>query len=807
LEKFLHPNKPSRTVFVSLCLGPTTVSACAWTPVYDGSVTILASKEESGFADTWKERTIACDTVITALEEKIHEGTLSTVVLGLTPEYVTEAGDVVKEYRGNIKELVTELMLKPAGYLPVSSAVVYRIKREEGVPPNVLIFWIEGKEMVIHLYTQGTLVGIRKTAITEFISEDVEMALKAFPHTESFPSRMMLLGSNIQQLEQIKHDLLKNQWTTRANFVHFPTIDILLFSDVAYAVAIAGASELAAQIPPEETTEQSGTGAVSPSTTAFAQPKIEEEEIVSENKKENETDDEKDFDDEEEDDDEEDDEKEDDLKQVVSNKKDTEPEDDSDEEKDFDDEDDKDEMKSVHEIEGDLTAAANVIAVPPETLGFGKPAILSEKPRPQRENTFSESSEEKKESIVSHFFSSVSRMFQRKTPHVSQIEFSPSRSRFPLLMTIIGIAVIMSIIGGILFLYPSAKVTISVIPSTVTKEQAITISSTDTGVDTVKFRIPGMKLEKSISGEKVLAVTGKKKIGDPGKGAIVIYNKATTERSVKKGTTLTTGSLVFTLDADVLVASATESLSMGQITFGKTTAAVTAVAIGEEGNISSGKEFIFKDIFSSILVARNDQPFSGGTSRQATVVTRADMDNLVKVASEELVAKAKDELLAQVEGGQQLLDETIVTKVTEKSFTEELDQEAQNIHGKVTISVSGMSYKTDDIKTLLLALAQSDIPSGYVTSEGRTTMGMKNPSVKKDGTISATATIALTALPIIDSEKIKSELRGKSLKDAENLIRQVPGAGAVQFFFTRKLFPNQLPLVSSNISVNVAVME
>ena len=73
-------------------------------------------------------------------------------------------------------------------------------------------------------------------------------------------------------------------------------------------------------------------------------------------------------------------------------------------------------------------------------------------------------------------------------------------------------------------------------------------------------------------------MTGKKKIGDPSKGTVTLYNKTTTARSLKKGTILTAKSLQFTLDTDTSVASASESI--GSITFGKISTAVTAVDIG-----------------------------------------------------------------------------------------------------------------------------------------------------------------------------------------------------------------------------------
>ena len=102
----------------------------------------------------------------------------------------------------------------------------------------------------------------------------------------------------------------------------------------------------------------------------------------------------------------------------------------------------------------------------------------------------------------------------------------------------------------------------------------------------------------------------------------------------------------FSLDEEVKIASASESI--GSITFGKKDAAITAINIGTEGNIAASSEFSVKDISPTSVSGRNDAALTGGVSREVTVVSRADYDGAVKTLTDEIVSKAKAQLLAEV---------------------------------------------------------------------------------------------------------------------------------------------------------------
>ncbi len=756
-QRLLHQREVEKDMYLSLVISHMSVSGCVWSLDPEKKLDILGCEQQDTHDATWEERIEVTDAIISKLQDIPGVHKLQNTVFGFVPEFLTDSGELVKTVRPDLKRMTQALGLKPVGFVPIETAIVFQLKNEEGVPPSIILLYVTEDTIELSLYRVGAFMGKRVVPISEFIVEDVETAIKSFSDMEVLPSRILLYGDSKEYLEKIKSQLLTYQWTTRANFLHYPTIDTTSLSDLSRAVALAGASELLPVFQddtPEETTENAAIA-------------IAQSDVLKENK-----------------------------------------EDASEELQDSDAIDPKISLESddeeVNEVDVE-SIHANVVPVAPEVLGFKESTDILEEPentKPDRDLEQEESEEQKtpqmrlKESFL-QIVQNIRSMLHKKHDHDMG---SKRKVGIPIVIAMI---CVLGMFGLSYYLIPQSTIIISVIPNTTTKEKAVLVSTTATAVDATKFIVPGKKQEQMITGEKTTAVTGKKKIGDPAKGAVTIYNKSVTGRTLKKGTILTTDTLKFTIDSDVEVASASESI--GSITFGKTNASVTAVAIGEEGNIQASKEFVFQDISSSVLIARNDQPFSGGTSRETTVVSRNDYDALVKVLTEELVVKAQGELSTAVGGGDKLIEETIKTTVTNKIFTEELDQEATELHGKITVSVSGISYSEQDIKGLLQSLASENIPQGYVINEARSTTSITKPVVKKDGSISMNASIALVSIPTIDVTSLQNQLKGKNIENAKEELKKLQGVQSAEFFFRHSPTKARLPMKSSNIKIEVIV--
>lgn len=725
-SQFLQHPPEKQVVYLSLVVGRSTVHVASWQFTPSRKPKIGHAVSERATQDSWEARLEACDRAIAKLSEHEGRNDFEKVVLGMPSYCLTDEDDIEHSIRGHIKKLTDELELTPIGFVPIHQSIVHMIQKDEGVPPSVVLVEDDGGESTLILYRVGVLLGKVKIADNDFVP-GLERALKGFKDVEVLPSRILLYGGDRTAMEDKKRDLLKHPWPTRANFLHYPKIEILPPEALATAVSLAGASELATEVgESEEETFEKG-----------------EQDV-----------------------------------QVVT---------------------------AVEAKEAD----ANMVEVTPETLGFRRGVDVLEQPV-ERKKEDKEEIVMKEERDEARLPSHTALMTLRSlTQFVSAIKLPAARGiAVPQIGVLILFIVLLFISGGgwaVYWMFPAARVTILQVPQIVTEVSSVTVNPTATVVDAATKTVPGSKQERTVSGDKTIAVTGKKDIGDPAKGPVTIYNKSLQERLFKKGAVLVAGSLQFTLDSDIKVASASESFTKRE--YGSANVSVTAAKLGQQGNLPADTEFTLKDVSTEVAIARNDKPFTGGTSKSVTVVSRADYDALVEALTKDLIVKAKAELAGAVGGGERLIDETVKTSVSQKKFDQELDQESDKLHGSITVAISGFSYNEDHIASLFADLVSSKVPSGYTLTQDRSKVAISNVQVKKDGSIVVGARYQGVALPIFDLTAIKNTLRGKSLPAAQDYLRSVPGVGGAEIDFSRTLWKEVLPVNAGNIALSVAVLE
>src|SRR5690606_11023306 len=112
----------------------------------------------------------------------------------------------------------------------------------------------------------------------------------------------------------------------------------------------------------------------------------------------------------------------------------------------------------------------------------------------------------------------------------------------------------------------------------------------------------------------------------PAKGKVTLTNKTSQNKLFPSGTRLTAGTIVFTIDQDVQVASAETSENSDSRTtkFGTTEVAVTAAAIGPAGNIDKDVNLSVANFDSSSYEAKSKEAFTGGTEREIQAVAKRD---------------------------------------------------------------------------------------------------------------------------------------------------------------------------------------
>jgi hypothetical protein len=647
---------------------------------------------------------------------------------------------------------------------------------------------------VIALYKVGICAGLQIVPNTPNRISAIELVLKGFVDVEVLPSRILLYGADSTMLEDFRIDMINHPWPTRANFLHFPKVVILPPDSVVSGVSQAGSNELT--VSKLKSPERNIPVREIDKTPHQEQHMFEEDkEEVEEDKEEVE----------EEDEEEDITEKESEEDVGIKEKR---------EETEFPQTNtsiDTDNQKEIHE-EGE---ESNVRVVTPEEIGFHSNEDIIEMGKPTlghiggvkthvRDFEFDDTNTD--EIPKNRGSMKPSRNIVLSVMNAFSLIFSGIVKKFRnmrhmiLVVLSVGLVFLGLICWMSLTVFPHVSITLTVTPKLIESTSSAVIDSTVKTTDEKTLTIQGETLEKTVSGEKTISVTGKKNVGDPAKGTVSIYNKTLSPRTFSKGSVISTKNLQFTLDDDVQIASATESI--GSITFGKGTVAVTAVAIGTQGNISIDNEFSFKDVGDSVAIARNEQAFSGGTSKEVTVVSRVDQENLVAQITPELIEKAKQELSAGVVGSKKLIEETVKTTVSEKSFTEELNQETSELHGNVSMKVSGIAYDEKILKETLYEKAKTTVPTGYELLPNETTVTIGKMTVRKNGTIAVVVSLNGKAKPFLNGTELKKMIAGKNTTESIKILRALTGVSDVVTQFSYALFKQTIPK-ESNITITI----
>lgn len=395
--------------------------------------------------------------------------------------------------------------------------------------------------------------------------------------------------------------------------------------------------------------------------------------------------------------------------------------------------------------------------------------------------------------------------FESQRIKIPSVSFLPILSIFlskinSILILVIGFIITALFIFGIIWLLPSSTVNLLVYPLINSENIDIIFTSNETSgqPNTVKVQ----NISEEVSGNKTIQATGKKKVGDAGKGEVVIYNKTQNQADFPKGTVLTNGNLKFTLDGDVSIASASDT---GEgLTFGKVNINVTALDIGPEGNISSGNIFMIKDKPQNMFYAKNNQTFSGGTSREISCISKEDQDKLLSQLTEELTSKAKQNLQQKIEGGERILDSSIDKSISSKKFSKDVGTEGKELDLTLALKVSVLAYKNEDL-TSLVRDRKSSPPEGYILDRDRSQIKINDIAQDKSGEWKGQGAMNFYYLPKIDTEKLKTEITGKSYEDISKIISKKYGISGVEIVEENSIpfFSKKLPINPHNIRIQV----
>lgn len=730
LEKLGSSQKEKKEFLWALLVWDDGIKSAIWT-VDEGKTKVVAldsfcrweGKDGKGLTEVVDKSFATCAQTFEGLGEEPEK-----VIFGL-PESWTQDENIKKDRQALLQEVCRALEVTPVGFVSTFDAICHHLKKIEGIPLSAILIRPSSQKVLVAVSQVGKILNVEEVASSGDIAADTCEGLLRFG-IEVLPSRILVFNSG--DMEEARQNLTAFHWEAeraghrKLPFLHFPKIEVLPADFDINAVCLAGGTEVAKSlgftvVPEEEKKPVSKEEVVVPRQEKPSQEEETPEEVAI---------------------------PEADLGFVRG--------------------EDVLLKAAVEEKVEEEIKPEEVVKETPEEEG----EEVSPLPKGEPEVEEIPPEQEGKRRFPGFLFS-----FSALAEKLSQVSL-PS---LPAGRILIGVTMAILLIFGGAFLwfiwyFPKASVAIFVSPKTLEEEIRLTVDPTAEVVDEKEHVLPGLLVETEESGQKEKETTGQKTVGEPAKGEVTVFNRTSAPEVFDKGTILIgPGGLKFTLERDVAVASKTPDLESGVDKWGEAKVEVKAQEIGGQYNLASQSQFTLKDFPSSSFLAKNENAFTGGTSRQIQAVSEEDRKNLLDQLTSELEEKGKDSLLAYVPEGQKLIENSSSSQVAEEDFSHEAGDEAKSLSCKVKVKVSALSYNEEDFLKIAQKALEEKIPENYELRKEEVEARFEKKEKAADGSFRFRVLVKADLLPKLDTSEISGKIKGKRPVFAREYFASFPG--------------------------------
>ncbi len=375
--------------------------------------------------------------------------------------------------------------------------------------------------------------------------------------------------------------------------------------------------------------------------------------------------------------------------------------------------------------------------------------------------------------------------------------------KFPWKAALIALGILIVLTTVTFFLLPKATITV-VLPAEPVSDTLLLAVQTETAEGAVK----GSVVTSEQSSSTTITATGKKDIGSKATGTISITNKYRDGSGAGKDQTFATGTKatdvstkkVFTLNNAVTVSRVTFNPNNGQPIYDTKTVKVTAVEPGESYNIPKSSFTLAGALDNTVI--ESTEAFSGGLTKQITVLSQQDLDTAVATAKAEMETKAKADL-AEKAKGLLILPDAVWQTVKEQTTDKKVDEEAQSVNLTLKIEFASLAFE----KKLVDDQFRAKLSSTLTETQELVFEDGKEPSITTKGITDDKTKLTIEVagsgymVEKIDKATIARSVKNKSVDSAKNSIIETYKADSVEVSISPSWWIARLPLLEGAIRV------
>lgn len=368
----------------------------------------------------------------------------------------------------------------------------------------------------------------------------------------------------------------------------------------------------------------------------------------------------------------------------------------------------------------------------------------------------------------------------------------------PLTIAIIVFLTISIGVYSLLWFVSNTSITLFFEPKDLEQSLTLTISQRVSEPNIENNIIPGVSVSKQVEGEESGTSTGSNLVGDLASGEVTLFNRTSLEKTLKSGTEISYGKLVFTLDSDVTIASKSTDSNYNDIA-GKTNIYITADQIGVDSNLPSDTEFLVNNFSKDSFVANNTSAFTGGTSEEVRVVSDEDLDSLRDTLLTKLQDLAQEELALESNDQTGIFIQSELSDVILEEYSADVGDSVNNFTLKMKLKTTGLAYNKSDIENLITDTVDSSIPEGFTRADLPLEVETESAEANDDE-VTLDATVKIKLLPVIDLEILKKAIKGKGATELEEIFKSLPGFKRAEVLIQPKWLPPRWKSVSRNFT-------
>lgn len=738
---FLKKKEEFKDYFLVLLLSSGKVGALLFEKT-GATLSILGKKEEeidSPLDNLEPNKLIeSCDIVISDVEVNLPEGAHLEKTIFAVPQRWVEEGKIKKDHLASLKKVCESLELTPVGFIVSIEALSSHLHKTEGVPVTAIFIELGEKLAAVSIVKNGNLLFVEEKEVGEDPILAVEEVLLTQEVTEVLPSKIILL--NYDKSHTLQQDFLTHSWSKQLPFLHLPQVKVL-DPDIESQAIITGVAS------------QMGFDQVVGAPAKHIE-KAEEKELEDE--------------------------------------------------------------APVEEVQekGEEVQASEVPAFSGGAVGFFKEKdVRKEEKEPEgvenvepiindKRNTaesIEEFTDEDTKSVMPMSYGAATSFFSKiKMPKIPSFGGIMPAGNKLYLYPIIGVIALLVLGFLYYFMFEQATVTMYLDKNVVTKDMPVTFSteeasSVEDGILQLETR------EVTVEGEETKKATGTKETGEKAKGEVTIYNKTEGKRTLPKGAVLVgPNNLTFTLTDEVVIAS-TSSFSTS---FSSAKGKVESSEFGKEYNLPSNTNFSLENTSTSDVFAKNDSAFSGGSSKEITVVSEEDLTELESALVSKLTADAKSKASSDKDPEEEVLEDPMDFTFDSKTFSKKEGDASGDVKLTGSITFDMGVYKKSDLLSFAKEASRDEAGEGEFSEED-SEVAVKDIETD-DGETTATFVFSSVYLPKIETTDLASKITGKNSERTYEIL-DMSGVSDVKVEFTRSIpfFPRLLPFNKNNIKVEL----